>query len=245
MMDTADFIRYYHGTILGEINGVFLVHYGNAEAVYYGIGSMVHNKKTGEEYPTFHGSDAANTFWAGLIEKLHAHPEMITEYVNPKYADDLIPLPLDETNLAALMQRIRTDHEDWKLLTMFPDFLIAKRTRQIHDDHWEIVTYREPGHFEGAPPLWSKTISKEDAEKYRRNLNEMYAYYQALKAEEEAYRREAAARSEQLKKDHPELFPAAQSERKRKKRILNKNRAVKHPHISSYERNQNTKQKGP
>ncbi|MBQ9907898.1 MAG: hypothetical protein IJM46_14120 [Oscillospiraceae bacterium] len=228
MTDTADFIRYYHGRILGEMNGVFLVHYGNDEAVYYGVGSIVHNAKSGTETPSLRSEDAANRFWADRIKNLQAHPETITEFVNPPYAGDLTPLPLDETNFAALMQHIKQENADWKVLTVFSDFLIAKRTQQIQNDRYAIVTYREPARFEGGPPLWDQTISKEQAERFSRNLSGMYAYYQNLKAEEEARRRLAAAQREQEMREHPERF-SRKPIPKRKLRRMKKRLKYEHP----------------
>ena len=242
-MTTAEYIGYYNGTILGGKNGLYLVHYGDAETVYYGIGCMVRNQETGKEYPSFHSDRAANPFWADLIKRLHAHPEIITEFINPKYSNAWVPLPLDEANLAAVMERIHKDNEDYKPETIFPDFVIVRRTRQIHDDRYAIVTYREPGHFEGAPPLWDKTISKEEAEMFSRDLNAMYAYYSALKAEEDARRREAAASYEQYKREHPELY-SKKPLSKRKKRKLKKRLENKHPHSNGYDRYLNSQQKG-
>ena len=141
-MTTAEYIGYYHGTILGSVNNVYLVHYGDAEAVYYGIGSMVHNRKNDEEYPSFRTDDITNPFWKERLETLQAHPELIAEYVNPKYYDYLIPLPLDESNLAVLTERIKQNHADWKFQTIYPDFVIVKRTQQIYNDRYAVVTYR-------------------------------------------------------------------------------------------------------
>lgn len=227
-MTTAEYIGYYHGTILGSVNNVYLVHYGDAEAVYYGIGSMVHNRKNDEEYPSFQTDDITNPFWKERLETLQAHPELIAEYVNPKYYDYLIPLPLDESNLAVLTEHIKQNHADWKFQTIYPDFVIVKRTQQIHNDRYAVVTYREPGHFEGGPPLWDKTISKEEAEIFSRDLNAMYAWYEALMAEAEARRREAAAFHEQYKREHPELY-SKKPLSKRKKQKLKKRLARQNP----------------
>ena len=106
--------------------------------------------------------------------------------------------------------------------------MIVKRTQQIHNDRYAVVTYREPGHFEGGPPLWDKTISKEEAEIFSRDLNAMYAWYEALMAEAEARRREAAAQYEQHKREHPELY-SKKPLSKRKKQRLKKRLARQNP----------------
>ena len=242
-MTTAEYIRYYHGTILGSVNNVHLVHYGDAEAVYYGIGCWVRNTGKDEEYVSFHSEDTANPFWAHLIERLHAHPETIADYIGSIRYANLIPLPLDETNLPKILETIRNDNTDWQDMTVFPAFVTVRRTRQFHNDRYAIVTYREPGHFEGAPPLWDQTISREDAEAYSRDLNEMYAYYTALKAEKDAKSRLAAAQHEQFKLEHPELF-SRKPIPKRKKRRLKKRLQNKHPHSNGYDRYLNSQQKG-
>lgn len=205
-MTTAEFIRYYHGTILGSVNNVYLVHYGDAAEVWCGIGCWVRDTEKDREYASFHSDDIANPFWADLIERLHAHPETITDYIGSGHSPHDIPIPLDETNLPLLLEKIRKENAEWQGLTVFPDFVTVRRTRQIHNDRYAIVTDREPAQFEGGPPLWDQTISKEDAEIYSRNLNEMYAYYLALKAEEDARRRLAAAQREQEMREHPERF---------------------------------------
>ena len=230
-MTTAEYIRYYHGTILGSAENVHLVHYGDAEAVSCGIGCMVREQESGKEYPLFYEDDMANPYWAEWIEKLHRQPETINEYINRPYRPALVPLPLNEANLAAVMERIQKDYKGFQPMTIFPDFLILKRMQQIHDDRYAIVTYREPARFEGSPPLWDQTISKEDAERFSRDLNAMYAYYSALKAEEEARRREAAAQYEQHKREHPELF-SKKPLSKRKKRKLKKRLARQNPDYS-------------
>ena len=242
-MTTAEYIRYYHGTILGSVNGVYLVHYGDTAAVYYGIGCRVRREEDGREYVSFHSDEAANPFWNDLIERLHAHPETIADYICSNRAAKLHLLPLDETNLPIVLEEIRKDNPDWQGMTVFPDFVTVKRTQQIHDDRYAIVTYREPGHFEGAPPLWEKTIPKEYAERYSRDLNEMYAYFTALKAEKDARRRLAAAQREQEMREHPERF-SQNPIPKRKLRRMKKRLQNKHPHSNGYDRYLNSQQKG-
>ena len=80
----------------------------------------------------------------------------------------------------------------------------------------------------GGPPLWDQTISKEQAERFSRNLSGMYAYYQNLKAEEEARRRLAAAQREQEMREHPERF-SRKPIPKRKLRRMKKRLKYEHP----------------
>ena len=91
-MTTAEFIRYYHGTILGSVNNVYLVHYGDAAEVWCGIGCWVRDTEKDREYASFHSDDIANPFWADLIERLHAHPETITDYIGSGHSPHDIPI---------------------------------------------------------------------------------------------------------------------------------------------------------
>lgn len=138
---------------------------------------------------------------------------------------------------------IREKGADWENVAEFPDFVIVRRKRHFSSDRYAVIAYKTVSSFENAPPFWDETISKEDAEKYRRDLDAMYAFYQALSTEEDARRREARARAEQYEREHPELF-SKKPLSKRQKRKLKKRLQNQHPHSTGYDRFLNSQQKG-
>ena len=179
----ADLIEYYHGTVHAQKNGVFLAHYGDADVLWYGLGRRIRLLADGKELALFSYKNVWRNTWEEEIQSLLAHPETIADYLGIEHTEPKrIQLPLDAAGLEQLKDEMRRSYPDWEITAQFPEFLIARRMQYIRTDRWTIAAYREYGHFEGAPPLWEETITREQAARFKRNPNAMYAYYQSIAA---------------------------------------------------------------
>ena len=189
---TADLIEYYHGTVHAQKNGVFLAHYGNADVLWYGVGWRIRFPADGTESAVFSYKDVWRNTWGEEIQNLLAHPETIADYLGIERSEPKrILLPLDAAGLEQLKDKMRRSYPDWEITAQFPEFLIARRMQHIRTDRWTIAVYREYGHFEGAPPLWDETLTKEQAALFSKNPDKMYAYYLKLTAEKARRRAES------------------------------------------------------
>lgn len=193
MTNTADLIRYFYGRILTETNGIYLVYYGDTDILCYGIGCMVQNTATGSERCYFRTYDVPNYIKQEEIDRLLAAPETIDSLLTPeKWRPPHILRPIRSDDLPKLLETIRTNAADWEDVAEFPDFLLVKRIRHLSSDRYALVTYKEPcSPFIGGPPLWDKTVTKEQAALFSKNPDKMYAYYLKLTAEEARRRAES------------------------------------------------------